>query len=828
MTDKNKKIFNVIDGSKRPSVRERFNFDSVTDEIMQEVHVATWRLSTATDHSEWTPSNPGWLPAEATQSAAKFIEFLHPEDKKFFHQSLYDLEQTGFETQLRLRFSDKQETWLHINARRDSADPSNVVLVVRDASAMKSLQTTLQQQIRRHQEMARDTEAIAFEANLPDWSVRHIDRQIEAMLGYPTADWLRRKDFLQHNTFSEDWKNFSNLLEKRESDNERFAFDFRIKNANGELRWLRCAGRHVPAGKISPPRVRGVFQDVSESRMAIEERNISEKQLNILYDQNPSMFFSMNTEGLILSVNRYGADHLGYRREELIGRSAEEIHLPSQRSSVRELFTECLDANGLVSHWETCLTRKDGAPLWVRVAARAITQSNQRGILVVCEDITETRALSDKLEYQSRFDLLTGLANRTSYEASLNEALVSARENKWEHVLCYLDLDQFKIVNDTCGHSAGDQMLRRVGRMLARYLREEDILARLGGDEFGILFHRCDLDNARRRAEEINNYLASCRFKWADNKFRITSSIGMVAITRGSSSTEQLLSIADTACYAAKDAGRNRVYCYQEDDVEITRRHGEMSWVARLQDALDHDGFEIYSQIIQPLDPSKDDKVSIEILLRLTDDEGDIILPERFIKAAENYNIATRLDSWVCEHVIEFFKEQPKYLRSLNFVCVNLSSQSVTDGEFQQHLMKILDKQDHIAEKLCFEITETGVIENLEAATEFIRSLKSLGCRFALDDFGSGVSSFAYLKNLEVDIVKIDGMFVKQMVDDPIDQALVSSINEIGHAMGKKTIAEFVEDEDTQRCLKQLGVDYAQGYHIHKPQPLNDQLKSVS
>ncbi|MFK8030499.1 MAG: EAL domain-containing protein [Gammaproteobacteria bacterium] len=828
MNDNNKRILSVIDGLVSPSVQETCAKNSVTEDLLDEMRVATWHWNCELEEGSWIPAAPGWLPIAALASAKALLKHIHPHDQEFLAAALQDVEQTSFETQARIHH-ESEEYWLHIHGKRDPEHPEQMVLAVRDVSAVKSLQRTLQQQIRRHQEMVRDTEAIAFEFELPDWNVRHIDRQIEALLGYPTADWLRRPQFLKENVFTDDWSQFEELTEADDDNAERYTFEFRIRTANGELRWMRIAGRRIPAGRLSPPRVRGILQDVSKSRLAIEKQQISEKQLSMLYDENPSMFFSMDGKGIVLSVNRYGAEHLGYRPEELIGRKAQLVHLPSQRSVVKERFAECVQANGEVIHWETCLVRADDTPLWVRVAARATGEGQRSGILAVCEDITEARALSDKLEYQSRYDLLTGLANRANFEQCLNQALESAKENLWEHVLCYIDLDQFKIINDTCGHSSGDQMLRRVGHMLSKYLREEDMLARLGGDEFGILFHRCDIENARLRAEEINQYLASQRFRWDQNNFRVTASVGMVAITSRSQSTEHLLSVADTACYAAKDLGRNRVYCsVEDDDAEITRRHGEMSWVARLQSALDGDGFEVYSQLIQPLDGPADDGHSIEILLRLKDFQGDVILPERFIRAAENYHIATRLDRWVCEHVVHYFDENADSLKNFNFVCVNLSAQSVTDNEFKTRLILLLEGRRHIAEKLCFEITETGVIENLDAATDFIKCLRDLGCRFALDDFGSGVSSFAYLKSLDVDIVKIDGMFVKHMVNDSIDRALVGSINDIGHAMGKQTIAEYVEDEDTQRCLKQLGVDFAQGFHIHKPEPLAEQMDTLS
>lgn len=431
-----------------------------------------------------------------------------------------------------------------------------------------------------------------------------------------------------------------------------------------------------------------------------------------------------------------------------------------------------------------------------------------------------------QLTFHASHDALTGLVNRREFERRTERLLLTVRQDKDNHALCFMDLDQFKVINDTCGHTAGDEMLRQLSSALQRVVRKRDTLARLGGDEFGVLMEHCSLDDAHRVATSLQKAIQDYQFAWEGRSFKVGVSIGLVPITESTPNLTLLLRDADAACYMAKDKGRNRIHVYRAEDAESALRHGEMQWVARLSHALEEDRFCLYAQAIVPLDGSKESHY--EFLLRMIDEKGEVIPPGAFLPAAERYNLISKIDHWVIEKSFGLMSDNPAFLKQINFCSINLSGQSLTDPEILKFILSLLDNSEFQGEKICFEITETAAISNLNMATKFISTLKKLGCRFALDDFGSGLSSFAYLKNLPVDYLKIDGMFVKDIVDDPIDHAMVKSINEIGHVMGMKTIAEFVENDVIKGMLKEIGVNYAQGYGIGKPQPIADLIKTLS
>jgi diguanylate cyclase (GGDEF)-like protein len=388
-----------------------------------------------------------------------------------------------------------------------------------------------------------------------------------------------------------------------------------------------------------------------------------------------------------------------------------------------------------------------------------------------------------------------------------------------------MDLDQFKIVNDTCGHVAGDELLRQLSTLLHDRIRQGDTLARLGGDEFGVLLENCQLDHARAIVRLLRETVRDFRFVWEDKTFSIGVSIGVVPLSPDTSTLAAAMSAADASCYVAKDKGRNRVHIYEPDDAELTRRHGEMQWVSRIQDALERDRFVVEYQPIVPTDNPSLVNTCFEILVRMRDENDSIIPPGAFIPAAERYNLMPALDRWVINHVIERLSAAPAHLAQLEFFTINLSGHSLGDEQFLDFVMLKLKASKIPADKLCFEITETAAVANLSRAVHVIKRLKVLGCRFALDDFGSGMSSFAYLKNLPVDFLKIDGYFVRDIVDDPVDHAMVRAINQVGQVMGIRTIAEFVENDAILALLRETGVDYAQGYGIARPAPLDEYLQ---
>jgi len=466
----------------------------------------------------------------------------------------------------------------------------------------------------------------------------------------------------------------------------------------------------------------------------------------------------------------------------------------------------------------------------IEVLATPIRDSSEKitGVVVVFHDVSELRSLST-MTYHATHDSLTGLINRREFERHISQALENARNSNGRYVLCYMDLDNFKLVNDTSGHIAGDALLKMLKPRFQSVLREADSLARIGGDEFGILLAGCSVDWASEVTEKIRAMVEDFRFVWDDKAFRIGVSIGIVTIGADSGVLSDVLSAADSACYMAKEKGRNRVHVYEENDREMLERQGQMQWVQKIHDVLEQNRFRLFFQDIEHLgrQPNEKSKIHGEVLLRILDEDMKLIGPGSFIPSAERYNMMPMIDRWVVENTLKLLSGNLEtVINVMDRCCINLSGQSLSDERFKKFLIEEIKNTRVPPQLLCFEITETAVIANLHTATSLISSLRDMGCRFALDDFGVGLSSFGYLRNLPVDYLKMDGSFVKNMVNDKTDYEMVRAINQIGHTMNIMTIAEFVEDEAILQAVRELGVDYAQGYIIAKPLPMEIALFS--
>ncbi|MEQ1637988.1 MAG: EAL domain-containing protein [Methylococcales bacterium] len=541
-----------------------------------------------------------------------------------------------------------------------------------------------------------------------------------------------------------------------------------------------------------------------------------------LFDDNPTMIFNLNQLGVIVSVNHTGMKQISLPMQNLLGSSIFDFVHIDDIGCVHQLLEDCLLKPLQVHKQDFRQMCYNDLIIWVRATAKRIEHDNgEMSFLLVCEDITETRQLNEKIAYQASHDALTGLGNRSQFENHVKQAVASAQADRLQHVLCYLDLDQFKIVNDTCGHLAGDELLRQLGDLFKKNIRRHDYVSRLGGDEFGILMHDCSVQEAFVACEKLRDIVRDFQFAWENRSFSVGVSIGLSAITLTSSNAVDILKEADVACYAAKNKGRNRVHVYRPDDEELAMRQGEMQWVERIRQGLTQNRFCLYGQPIIAID-HYDEGLHFETLVRFVDDNGRLIPPGAFLPAAERYGLASAIDRWVIKQLFKWMVEKEGFLQNLAVCSVNLSGASLSDETMLAYIYEQFDTWKIPPHKICFEVTETAAIGNLSFATNFIHQLQFKGCLFSLDDFGSGLSSFAYLKNLSVDYLKIDGLFVKDMLEDEVDLAMVKSINEVGHVMKKKTVAEFVENEKIFNLLKTLGVDYAQGYGIGKPVPLDE------
>ena len=562
---------------------------------------------------------------------------------------------------------------------------------------------------------------------------------------------------------------------------------------------------------------------IAECSVAEKALLVSEQRFKSAFDSAAIGMIIVNEARQIQHANQAFTDMLGYPADGVVGMALRDLSHPDDRETGLFQYHELVAGHIERYQLEKRYLHRDGHPIWVLCHISAVRDAGSiyQYAIGQIQDITEAHQLSKELSYQATHDALTGLVNRREFEARIEYALEGTWRNGKEHAICYLDLDQFKVINDTCGHVAGDELLRQVANVLRTKVRASDTIARLGGDEFGLLMENCPLTQSQRVAESFRAAVEDFQFVWDDKRFRVGVSIGLVPINGDSASVTEVLQQADTACYAAKDLGRNRVHTFLRDDEALSKRHGEMQWVTKIQAALETDQFRLYVQPIVPVVGDRDRYEHYEVLIRMIDENGAEVPPGAFLPAAERYNLAAQVDRWVVSHLLEWAVQNPQEFARFDMCSINLSGLTLADESFLGYVIDLLRAARVPSSKICFEITETAVISNLSQASRFISTLKALGCFFALDDFGSGLSSFAYLKNLPVDYLKIDGMFVRDVHTDPLDRALVRSINDVGKVMGKKTIAEFVENDDILRVLAEVGVDYAQGYGVGKPFPLS-------
>ncbi len=604
-------------------------------------------------------------------------------------------------------------------------------------------------------------------------------------------------------------------------------------------------------------RTRALKEDIRE-RERIEQR-LREGKLRYrgLFDAAPIALWEEDWSGVKRLVDDWrsagGGDletYLDERPEALVEASAAIRVLNVNRETLKlyraldkESFVEAINARlaqtpfmqlrerliafSQGAHRITCEgedTRANGEPFLTRITVDIPRE--HRGtwdrVFAAMEDVTEVRRLSAQLTHQACHDAITGLVNRHEFDRRLEGLLERARAEGTEHVLCYLDLDHFKVVNDSCGHTAGDELLRQLGFLLQAQVRKQDTLARLGGDEFGVLMQECSLEQAERVTAAILHAMETFRFRWDERSFNVGVSIGVVPIVSTSSSSSEVLRAADAACYAAKERGRNRSHLYDSSDAMLDRRQADMNWVGRINHALEENRFELAFQAIVPVDRAVQEGPHHELLIRMSDDQGKLIGPGAFLPVAERYRLSTLIDQWVVRTAFQWYAGHPRELDTLHLCSINLSGQSLGDREFLKFVIHTLREFETPAEKFCFEVTETAAIADIASALHFIRELKKFGVQFSLDDFGSGLSSFGYLKSLPVDFLKIDGLFVKDIATDPVDLAMVKSINDIGHELGKRTVAEFVENDEILQRLHDLGVDYAQGYGIARPKAIGE------
>jgi diguanylate cyclase (GGDEF)-like protein/PAS domain S-box-containing protein len=658
----------------------------------------------------------------------------------------------------------------------------------------------------------------------------HFSPRWKQMLGYPVDAQLDSPDWrsLVH---PEDMSRVQSAIRDHVAGKSPiFESVHRMKHRNGDWRWVvsRAKARVDEHGRLL--RLVGVELDITERKLYEEALFREKESAQITLQSIGDGVITTDANSTVDYINPVAEQLTGWRLEDAMGRPIEEIYRAFHEETCEPLenplSVSIRRTRPIKSVRPMLLIRRDGNELYVESTAAPIRDGAGAvaGGVLVFHDVTESRELNRRLSYHASHDLLTGLVNRREFESRVERALKSAKARESSYALCYLDIDQFKIINDTCGHSAGDVLLGQVGALLKSKVRWRDTLARLGGDEFGILLEACSLDEALRTAEVLREAVRNFRFTWEDRVFRLGASVGVVPIAADNEDVASIISAADSACAAAKEGGRNRVHSFAENDIELMRRRREMQWAARINAALEEGRFELYRMQIQPLQRIETGQ-HYELLLRMRDESGRMVSPDNFIAAAERYGLTPAIDRWVIENALRWLVSEADEREKLAMCSINLSGQSLGDDKFLPFVIEQFTKSGIDGGKICFEITETAAVASFSQANRFIQALKELGCRFALDDFGTGLSSFGYLKHFPVDFLKIDGSFVREILHDPIDREMVRSINEIGHLTGKKTIAEFAENAEIIQMLTSLGVDYAQGYGIAQPQRV---LKAVN
>jgi diguanylate cyclase (GGDEF)-like protein/PAS domain S-box-containing protein len=643
------------------------------------------------------------------------------------------------------------------------------------------------------------------------------------MLGYQEHEIENHYDSWEQLVHPEDLPHaLDNLKAYMEDPKRIYEVLLRMRHNNGEWRWILTRGRAQRNSEGRFARMVGTHVDVTEQKRLesslYEERERALVTLRSIGDG----VITTDANGQITFINPVAENLTGWQNEMAKGQTLEKVYPiidEINHSPIENLVERCLREGKVINQGnQTLLINREGKVISISDSAAPILDESGKisGVVLVFHDVSVSRRLQRKIEHQAMHDSLTELWSRSAFDQELEKQVELAMDGDGEHVLIYIDLDQFKVVNDTVGHVAGDELLKQVAKLLQSHCRESDMLARLGGDEFGLLMIGCDLSHGVKIAEQLRALLANYPFSWSDHHFQIGASFGIVSINQNLPDTNAL-SLADLACYTAKDQGRNRVHIYQADDQSMLDRRSEMKWVVRIKAALNEDRLILYSQRLLPLSREPSSRDYREVLVRILDEDQQLVLPGQFIPAAERYDIMHRVDEWVIRKASYWLLQPENHAVTL---FINLSGGSLANRHILELIKERINNYPELATRLCFEITETAAIGNLQQALNYMEQLKKHNIKFALDDFGSGLSSFNYLKTLPVDYVKIDGCFVRDLLSDPVDAAMIESICRISMQMGIETIAEYVEDREQIEWLTVVGVDFAQGYGIERPQSM--------
>lgn len=794
--------------------------------------VGGWELDIASSRVKWSEETcrihglpPGHQPA-----LAEAIGFYAPEARPVIEAAIHKAACDGrdWDVELPVIQHGGQRIWVRAvgHVEFQAGKP------VRLFGAFQDI--TLRVRHRQMLESAHERISLATESGgigLWEWKLREgtltWDAQMYALHGMPMGPGTEGYTLWSHRLHPDDKDRVEGEVQECLKDGGDFRSEFRVVWPDGSVHYLRGSGRVTRDTEGQALRMVGANWDVTPLRHLANQLAEQHELLHVTLQSIGDAVITTNAQSEVTWLNPSAERMTGWPSAAAQGKPVAQVfhvvHAESRQPAENPVLI-CLEQGriaGTGNH--TVLISRQGNEFGIEDSAAPIRNPSGDilGVVLVFHDVTEQRRLSGEMSYRATHDALTGLVNRAEFESQLSRTLEKAREEGSEHALLYIDLDQFKLVNDACGHSVGDRLLQQVAKLLKDVVRAHDTLARLGGDEFAVILEQCTVDQAGRLAQQICDRMDEFRFLHDERRFRIGASIGLVPLDSRWGGTAAAMQAADTSCYAAKEAGRNRVHVWSDSDKAILARHGEMQWAARLERALEEDSFVLYAQRIEPL-AGNSSGLHAEVLIRLRDSDGSLIQPGAFLPAAERFHMAARIDRWVLQRTVQ----QIQHLADLNVLdtlCINLTAHSVGDRAFHRYAIDALAQAGSaVCQRICLEITETAAVTNMTDAVVFIEQARELGVRIALDDFGAGASSFGYLKKLKVDLLKIDGSFIRDVIDDPLDAAAVRSFVDVARVLGVGTVAEFVEQAAVLQHVRDIGVDYAQGFLLHRPEPIEN------
>ncbi len=794
--------------------------------------VGGWEVDIASGSIEWSEQTcrihgvePGYQP-----QLAEAIEFYAPQARPIVDAAVAQAMVNGQNWDLELPFIQKggQRIWVRAvgQAEFEGGKP------VRLYGAFQDI--TLRVEARRALEAAQQRVTLATESGgIGIWErdlqtgVRRWDARTYQLFGLPADCSDDPVQAWGRHVHPDDVAAVEQAIRDVVADGSKLEVDYRVVWPDGSVHHLHSAAQVLADIDGKPTRLVGVDWDVTPLRELNVRLAEQHELLRVTLQSIGDAVITTDAQSQVTWLNPAAERMTGWLSSEALGRPLTQVfHIVNQetRQPTENPVATCLAKGmrvGLGHH--TLLISRNGDEFGIEDSAAPIRSPGGEvlGVVLVFHDVTEQRRLSSEMSYRATHDALTGLVNRAEFEIRLRRTLEKAHEDRSEHAMLYIDLDQFKLVNDACGHSVGDQLLQQVAKLLRESVRARDTLARLGGDEFAVILEHCTSGQAQRVAEQICDRLGEFRFLYDDRRFRIGASIGLVPVDKRWANAAAAMQAADTSCYAAKEAGRNRVHAWFDTDKAMRARHGEMQWATRLEQALDEDRFVLFAQRIAALGEGAAG-LHAEVLIRLLDSDGSLIPPGAFLPAAERFHMATRIDRWVLRRAMQHIQAMPD-LQALDTLCINLSGQSLGDRAFHRHAIDALTEAGSaVCRRICLEITETAAVTNMADAALFIEQVRALGVRVALDDFGAGASSFGYLKTLKVDLLKIDGSFIRDVIDDPLDDAAVRCFVDVARVVGVKTVAEFVDRPEVLARVREIGIDYAQGFLLHRPEPIEN------